>query len=156
MPKIVNHWGVTVNTDIPITGVINSNAIDWSMIDNEICLDCEAYTNEHYKHTKKDSYSANCPNCKQSDSYCLDWSECDSSHTKLIGDWVFNTKDHKYSPDLSGEYSAIVNEITIQVIHSKTIKLCSLCSPCYPGQGDIDSIGEFKTYTLPAYLTQYD
>ena len=46
-------------------------------------------------------------------------------------------------------YSAIVREIYTQVVRSKWAIKCGLCSPCYPGQGDPDSVGEFVTYSFP-------
>jgi hypothetical protein len=60
-----------------------------------------------------------------------------------------------YEPDKSGEYSAIFNrdQNTIQVIWSKHLIRCSSCSPCYPGQGDVDckpgKYGDQRSYMLP-------
>ncbi|GAG12597.1 unnamed protein product, partial [marine sediment metagenome] len=57
---------------------------------------------------------------------------------------------YDFNPE--GEYAAICGEIYTQVVFSKNTTKCQLCSPCYPGQGDIGSIGEFLTYTLPSEL----
>ena len=56
-----------------------------------------------------------------------------------------------YAPDPKAEYSAIAGEIYTQVVHSKYVQNCVLCSPCYPGQGDLqmDGRGDFIAYTLP-------
>ena len=82
----------------------------------------------------------------------LNWIECDSSHTKILGNWL-KDDDGLYYPDKNGEFAAIENESTIQVVYSKfTTKQCKPCSPCYPGQLDVDydyENGEFIAYTLP-------
>jgi hypothetical protein len=49
--------------------------------------------------------------------------------------------DGKYEPDQNGKhgYAAVVGEIYTQVLWSKTVRrVRSLCSPCYPGQADLD------------------
>jgi hypothetical protein len=66
----------------------------------------------------------------------------------LIGKWLKNS-DGKYEADKSGEYSAIVTECETQVVFSNNLKRCALCSPCFVGQGDLDSEGEFLAYNLP-------
>ncbi len=44
-----------------------------------------------------------------------------------------------YVPDREGEYAAIVGEIYAQVVWSKrVVRVRSLCSPCFPGQADVD------------------
>jgi hypothetical protein len=71
--------------------------------------------------------------------------------TVLIGSWI--KVDGKYEPDKSGEYAAIVNETTTQVVWSRHTKRCALCSPCYPGQADLDTLpgkyGDILAYCLP-------
>lgn len=147
--KIVNHYGTWVNSNIPTTGVLNSNNILWECIDDEICLTCEEYYQEIEEDDSLDEDE------KQSE---LDWSECDSSHTRIFGDWILDTNTHQYTPDKEhGEFAAIENESTVQVIWSIFTKRGALCSPCYPGQIDLDSAGDFLGYTLPNYLLyQYD
>lgn len=87
--------------------------------------------------------------------------ECDSSHSKLIGDWTttdnkdeawFDVGGQYYMPDKSGEWAAIENESTVQVVWSKFTARAALCSPCYPGQADALSKGEFLHYALPSEL----
>jgi hypothetical protein len=39
--KTVNHWGKWVSSDVPVTGVLNSNSIAWEFVNDEICLTCE-------------------------------------------------------------------------------------------------------------------
>lgn len=145
--KTVNHWGKWVSSDKPVTGVVSSNNIAWEYIDDEICLTCE----QAWKEIEQDDSMDEDEKQDEYDNFM-----CDSSHEKIIGNaWLLDTKTSKYSvitdnPEL--EFAAIVNETTIQVVWSKYTKRGALCSPCYPGQVDLDSDGEFLGYTLPAYL----
>ena len=70
------------------------------------------------------------------------------SSSWLIGDWI-KDENGLYDFDPAGEYAAIVNESTTQVIYSKYTRKCLLCSPCYPGQADLDNPGEFLAYDIP-------
>lgn len=84
----------------------------------------------------------------------IDW---DSSGDYLIGDWI-KDKDGLYTPDESGEYAAIVREDVTQVVLSKYTTRARLCSPCYPGQADVDpnrENGGFLAYTLPKEAFDY-
>lgn len=131
MAQDVNHWGVWVNPEIPTTGVFTNNKAPEGFYDDVflgIDLECESCE------------------FKATDDSC---DGCDTSqHTILAGEWI---KDElgKYIPDPGGEYSAIVGEIYTQVVRSKKTKRCALCSPCYPGQGDLESKGNFLAYCLP-------
>ncbi len=144
MSKIVNHYGKYVNVDQPITGVINGNGIAWDCVNDDECLTCE----EAYKAIEEnDGWN----DYQKQEAY--DEIECDPCHTKIFGDWILDTNTGEHSPDPNGEFAAIENEDYVQVVFSKFTKRCNLCSPCYPGQGDLDSTGEFLTYALPPYLT---
>lgn len=140
----VNHWGKIVNSESPVTGVLSINSIEWDSFpySTEICLTCreiekEIDNDESLSEDEKEDQK--------------EYIECDSSHRKIFGYW---TQDEKglYSPDRSKEYAAILNETTIQVAYSKHTKRGALCSPCYPGQVDLNSEGDFLGYTLPDYL----
>lgn len=146
MSKIINHWGKWIDSDIPTTGVINSNEVAWENVSDEICLTCEEI--------REDIENDDSIEDKESE---LDFMECDSSHTRIFGDWIYDTKTGQYEPDKNGEFSAIENESTVQIVFSKYTKHGNVCSPCYPGQIDLDSDGEFLAYTLPDYLiNSYD
>lgn len=140
---ITNHYGKWVDSDIPVTGVINSNNVEWNFITDDICLTCE----EIYESVENDDTLDF--DEKQNE---LDFIECDSSHTKIFGDWILDTKNHKYDIDKKGEFAAIENESTVQIVYSKYTKHGALCSPCYPGQVDLDSKGQYLGYTLPKEL----
>jgi hypothetical protein len=145
--KFVNHYGTWVGSETATTGVLNSNSIMWEWVNDEICLTCE----EIYQSIEDDKSLDE--DEKQSE---LDFIECDSSHTRIFGDWILDTKTHQYTPDKNGEFAAIENESTVQVIWSKYTTRGALCSPCYPGQVDNDSTGDFLAYTLPDYLLYKD
>ena len=143
--SIVNHWGKWVNSEIAVTGVTSANNIKWEIVENEICLTCEEIYEEFENGDPECDYGEGC--------HCEDFVECDSSHDKIFGDWKKN-EEGKYEPDENGEFSAIIRESEIQVVWSKyTAKNRQLCSPCFPGQVDLDSgNGSFTGYTLPDYL----
>ena len=69
---------------------------------------------------------------------------------QLYGSWLQDEQD-KYYPDPDGEYAMIYdsNNNIYQVVHSKFAIKSYHCSPCYPGQGDIDTEGELISYCLP-------
>lgn len=144
---ITNHYGKWVDSDTPTTGVIYSNNVMWGRVNDEICLTCEEIWESIENDDSMDEDE------KQSE---LDFVECDSSHTRIFGDWIYNTKTKQYTPDKNGEFAAIENESTVQIVWSKFIKHGALCSPCYPGQVDLDTPGEFLGYTLPDDLMYKD
>lgn len=128
---IKTHYGIPVRTDTPITGVAQNNHVQWlyDELDSGIDVTCEEC--EH-----NDSDEDTCCGCSMAD------------HTILIGSWHLNSEG-QYEPDKGGEYAAICGEIYTQVVWSLHTKRCALCSPCYPGQGDLDTPGEFLCYDLP-------
>lgn len=136
----VNHYGMTVDSDSPVTGVISSNSISWECMDEEHCLTCE----EIFEEIENDDSLTLEEKQEEIESV-----ECDSSHDKIVGEWLKDS-DGKYYPNPEGEYAAIIRESVIQVVYSKHIAYNrALCSPCYVGQVDLDSEGQFMGYTLP-------
>jgi len=142
--KVLNHWGIWVDSEDPITGVLSNNSAVQFIADelyNGIDLDYESHLNDPEHILNGD------------DCYCQDMWDCGDS-TWLIGQWLKDSEG-LYYPDPEGEYAAIVGEIYTQVVFSNNLKRCALCSPCYPGQGDLDSEGEFLTYDLPKDAYDY-
>lgn len=132
---IKNHYGITVDSEVPITGVVQTNTVAYlieEMFNHGIDIDFE-------KHLKE------CKNEEHDDCWM------NENDTYIIG-FVLNPHTEKYDIDSSVEFSAIMGEIYTQVVHSKYASRCALCSPCFPGQGDIDSSGDFLTYALPPKL----
>lgn len=79
--------------------------------------------------------------------------EVDGDHEKLE-EWERGTtllgfvkgEDGLYDIDEKKEFAAILRETVIQIAKSPIITKCSLCSPCYPNQGDLDTKGDYLTY----------
>ena len=138
---LTNHWGIWVDPDVPVTGVVSNNQAFQFIFDetcNGIDLDYEEHVNSEYHDPD---------NCD-----CEDFWE--GSTTWLIGDWI---KDNEglYTHNPEGEYAAIVGEIYTQVIFSIYTQRVALCSPCYPGQGNIGSNGNYLAYDLPPEAYKY-
>jgi hypothetical protein len=128
---ITNHWGKWVDSEEPITGVICNNNIEWlgDEIAKGINLTLDGMTE-------------------------LELQDCDesSADTYLIGSWK-KDENGLYEPDKSGQYAAICGEIYTQVVWSNYFQRCQLCSPCYVGQGDLDSLGEYQTFAVPPEIS---
>jgi len=124
-----NHYGIMVDTHKPITGVFTNNRIEflYEDMDNGVDVQC-------HECDVKDDEGDECYGCNPSD------------HTHLIG---FKQVKGQWEPDKSAEYSAIVGEVYTQVVWSRYVIRCDLCSPCFPGQGDPDSEGPFLAYSIP-------
>ena len=132
---MVNHYGVYVSPDEATTGVFSCNNLEhiWGDVEQGIDLGWE----EHKKE---------CEEYKENEE-CL----CDlESSDHLIG-YRKDEKSGLFEPDLETEYSAIVrgDSNVIQVVRSVWGVRCALCSPCYPGQGDGDTPGEFLAFAMP-------
>lgn len=164
------HWGKWVSTQVPIGGVVNANRLEnvihdlalsgldlgfepgWREFEREKIAEFEA--------TYWDGITDDEPHDDPTpdEELIAEWKEeyGELYHTPgliLIGDWV---KDDAglYEPDQAGEFAAIVDydSNVVMVKHSKVTKRCALCSPCYPGQADLESEGEYLGYDLPAYF----
>jgi hypothetical protein len=131
-----NHWGKAVDSEKPITGVFSANRLEWL---SEDCFNSDAIDLSWEEHKK------------ECDKY-LENGECDCDYESsdfLIGFKLGN--DNLFHPDSNTEYSAIVrfDSGVVQVVRSLWGIKCALCSPCYPGQGDGDTPGEFLSYAIP-------
>jgi len=129
---IVMHWGIGVDSTIPVTGVLNTNAPEWFNDD----ITSDGIDLDYIEHCKE------CSNEEHDECY----EEYEATY--LIG-YYWDTATEQYEIDDSAEYSAIVSVPYTQVTHSKYVSKSNLCSPCYPGQGDLDTPGEFLAFTLP-------
>ena len=85
---ITNHYGIWIDSEIPITGVASNNNIAWEFVDDEICLTCE----ESYDEIENDDSLDEDEKQNEYDSL-----ECDSQHTKIFGDWIQDTKNGQIS-----------------------------------------------------------
>jgi len=128
---ITRHWGITVDSEVPTTGVLNSSD-PYYLYEDATRSGIDINFEEHCKECKNE-YHDDC------------W--MDDEPTYLIG----FKKDEKgdYVLDEKAEYSAIVGQQETQVLRSRYVSRVTLCSPCFPGQGDLDTPGEFLAFTLP-------
>lgn len=127
------HYGIPISSEVPITGVVDTTAPEWlleEIYQHGIDIDFEEHLKECSKELHDDCYYNDCP------SYTIGYKKDEK------GDFV---------PDFKAEFSAIVNgnENTTQVTRSRWTSRAALCSPCYPGQGDLGTSGEYLVCTLP-------
>ncbi len=144
----VNHYGKWVDSEEPVTGVLNNNQVNWEWIDDGHCLTCDEAGDEEEQRLRALYMDEEEIDDEMQDFF--DGLECDGSHTKLLGNWHQTNGLWEHNPE--GEWAAIGRESTIQVVWSKTTTRGALCSPCYPGQVDLGSKGEFLAFTLPDEL----
>ena len=147
------HYGVYVDPEVPITGVCYTIDIHDDDYFDAIDLDCLECEREREHGCDQCSFAADCPDADSNATECVaDYCMgcCTSCHTRLVGDWKQGDND-LWEPDQNGDlgYAAISREFYTQVVWSRRTEYCALCSLCYPGQGDLDSAGEFLTYALP-------
>jgi len=116
-----------------IGGVISNNSISflWDELHNMIDLDFEEYARNNPR-ADLDEYFNDAP-------------------TYIIG-FNYNDDTGFYDIDNDAEFSAIIGEIYTQIVHSKYVTKCGMCSPCYPMQGDLHSVGDNITYCLPVNM----
>ncbi len=135
-PTTICHYGVTIQRDQPTTGVIHNHSVEF--LSDEI-FDVDSIDLAWEDHLA---------DCDDEDH---DHCGPDSMGTVLIGGWIKDS-DGRYSPDKESEYSAIVGEVNTQVVWSRHTDRAALCSPCYPGQADLETPGDVLAFTLPADL----
>ncbi len=144
--RIASHWGVPVKLDEPTTGVVQNNRVEWL---NDACYEGGAIDLAWEDHLKE---------CKGDEHGEHDHCGPDEHGDMLIGSWKKDVNG-LYEPDpdaASAEYAAIVGEVYTQVVWSKTVvRVRDLCSPCYPGQADVEhdklvTEGGYLAYDLPA------
>jgi hypothetical protein len=128
----------TIDKDMVTTGVHSINDLEQWMFDEE-GIDLDQLEHVRLEH------EGNAEACE-----C----DCMEQGTTLYGSWKLDEAG-KYEPDTSGEYAAIYSPDfgTVQVVHSHVTVPCRKCSPCFPGQGDVDAPGsDYLAYILPLSL----
>lgn len=167
--------GVISNNSILWETVDNEICLDclemYSNAENPACPECgsenikEFFDPDSSHCGESQNECEDCGNIFEYDSESeIDFIECSGDHTKLFGDWTeitgpnleeekkkcwFIVKGTGYYPNKEGEFAAIESESVTQIVFSKYTKRVLFCSPCYPGQGDLDSSGEHLAYDLP-------
>lgn len=173
---VVNHWGKWVSDNIPVTGVVSLGSL--ANID-EICVEGQVinltYENGWREYIREKTsefvkafwdgldpndngeYSDPEPTERQLFEWSEEYSELDQPPgTYLIGAWV-QDENGLYEPgELTpeNEFAAIASydTMTAQVVRSKYAIRAELCSPCYPGQANIDDNGDFMGYDFPDWI----
>lgn len=151
----MNHYGIAVDPNTPVTGVIQNNGRAFEALYDDtldgVDLDYIDYMEEHLRTCEDKLCSYN-----NHDEATEGYEAQEPSY--LIGDWTL-MPDETFEIDKEGEkgYAGIyrVGGNVTQVVWSKyTTRVRAMCSPCYPGQADLDS-GEteegegYLAYTLP-------
>jgi len=173
---LFSHYGVLLEKDKPTTGVISINSVEY--IDEEIFGSdaIDLAWQEHCEECKGVCHNCRC-NHEDGECHCYctlrngvtkdhEYDPCEDDHdgcgpeergTVLIGSWKKVDGNYEPDPEAKGaEYAAVVREFEIQVVWSKYTTRCAGCSPCFPGQGNLESPpgphGDFLCYTLPPDL----
>ena len=170
-----NHYGIIVDSEKPITGVFQNNHIPYlgDELSNSISLNYEeclnSFVDQKIGEIQKilddidgDTMEVSARDIKdvcemlEYPDNSVDYIETtnwligfEKTFDKEKAWFWFNVLKYGYTPDETAEYSAIVGEIYTQVIQSRWLLQSALCSPCYPGQGNADSVGKFLAYSLP-------
>lgn len=160
--KMVNHWGKWVDQSVPVTGVISINDVS-QFVSDEIQSNGIDLQYEEALGNFEDDFMiehGRMPNDEEYDQFNDELEGWDSGDF-LIGDWYKDDAGLWECNRENGEYCAIVRESTVQVVWSIYITKCkNLCSPCYPGQADVnagidDEDGQFLAYNLPKEAYEY-
>ena len=145
---MINHWGKWVDSEKPVTGVLSIHSVDCSILSDECINGIDLDYQEALKEFNNDYQGEkDTEDYEEALQYFNDMYEGNDSNV-LIGKWKTDEKG-LYIPDEDGDYSAIARESVIQIVWSKNTAHGNLCSPCYPGQVDLDSEGNYLAYTLP-------
>lgn len=163
------HWGKWVFSNEPTTGVISVNSLEW--IHDEVDyhavvnLSYDSYLEQNLNDRMREWQQDNDTDDDPDDDLLEQWrdelgeqyeEQCD---TYLIGSWRFDDASQQWeidkNPNLKDEdaYAAIVDYDfsggIVQVVWSRFVSRATLCSPCCPGQCDMDSEGGYIGYDLP-------
>lgn len=133
-----------------LTGVVNGHGVEWlhDEVYNAISLDAEEVQRAY------DAGELSPEDMQAWDDGLYEFYD----ETLLIGQWRKDEDSGQWVPDVDNpafEYAAIwscESGSIVQVVASRWIaRVRSMCSPCYPGQADLDSgRGDILAYALPA------
>lgn len=154
------HWGTMIDTEEPIFGVVNANHLEHlgDEMNNAIDLWLEEGWTEYFVQ-RKHAWHLDGNKGEPDENLVDEWrAEYDSNNegyydstVYLIGNWKYDAEILQYVPNTDGVYAATyhTDHNTIVVEWSKWAIRCALCSPCYPGRGDLDTEGKFLVYDMP-------
>ena len=129
--KVSTHYGVPVSTGVPVPGVFTNGDVDFLF---DLDMDDALYS-EH---------AAKCGNENHDDCAPQDTHE-------WLGGFTLVKEGGKlqWDRDIEKNIAFDVSEVYSRVFASQWVISCNLCSPCYPGQGDVDFDGEHLAYSFP-------
>ena len=141
------------------TGVISIHSFDINMLDQMISDGIDLGWRQYVREQGID------PDSPEADKV-----ECDGDledNTYLYGliptdneDPFIEVDEDKYDLDPEKDFAAILrmDSQVIQIIHSKFyVDGCNICSPCYPGQANLNESGSEQGYAPPPeYLLSND
>ena len=142
------------NVELPIIGAMYANSIEW--IWDEVYYSSHAVSLTQLEWEKEYRRDNDIPDDDDLPEEAYEYLEFDEE-TYLLGDWELG-EDGLYDvvPNCNGQgYAAILGYLggapIVHVQWSETIAhVRALCSPCCPGQADLDSgAGDILAYTLP-------
>lgn len=159
------HWGKWVSSNTPVTGVVSCRSLEW--IHDETHY--HAVTNLSYDDYMEQNIAERLAEWQDQHSMLdvpmdedllEEWRDQlgeqyeESGDTYLIGDWRLDSTG-QFQIDYGGtnHFAAIVDYNfaggIVQVVWSHYVTSAALCSPCCPGQCDLDTPGDFLGYDLP-------
>lgn len=163
---VVNHWGRWVSDNVPVTGVISLNSLEMEYV-SDLIYGSDAINISEIDRQKEfmadrtrewlvtyDDMPDNATIAEWQEEYNeLDYNE---PSTFLVGAWI-QGEDGLYEPgELTDyyEFAAIIrcDSNVAQVVQSRWAIRAELCSPCYPGQVNLDGDGEFVGYDFPDWV----
>lgn len=164
--SVVNHWGKWVSDNVPVGGVVNTNRLDCYEIDRQTVVDLRFEEGlAEYRRSKESEFIAafwdNLPDDDTgeyadpipSPEMIAEWAEEYNEFGEmrlLVGAWIEDS-DGLWDVDRNGEFAAIVDcdSMTAQIVYSQWVTRGALCSPCYPGQVDLGTPGDYLGYDFP-------
>jgi hypothetical protein len=141
-----NIYGVTVDTEEPITGVIHNNSAEW--LSDEIMNGVDMAWEDHLVECEEEYHDHCGPQEMGTVFIGFMWEKDEKGevqHRNAAGE----VETGWWAPDPEAEFGAIVGETDTQIICSVWITRAHHCSPCYPGSADLGTPGEFLAYTFP-------
>lgn len=161
-----NHYGCSVDSEKPVVGVVTNHQPEFLCEDissHGIDIDLEEYLSSCESGNDEEAVvdiwesGAMIVGFKEWD-YKTHFSNPDMTTADVLAfiyqfqPWAIVVGDKVFVPDDVWDYQAICGDVCTQVLKSKFVQRASLCSPCFPGQADLDTPGDFLTYTLPAVV----
>ena len=174
--RVVNHWGIEVRSDRATVGVASTKFLSSAFFE-AVAMGVDLALEEHLSTCKGTCAYCECQHeglaggFEPGECICAriggPWISSREhqyipSHEHelcapeqrgvvLVGDWTQDQVTKKWEPNEKGSagFAAIFNEDTVQVAWSRHTFKGDLCSPCFPGQVNLEEPGDWIGYELP-------